>query len=110
MSTPLLLNNEHLRIYGRYLGQVDAFARSSCNSEKQAMPKDAWVLLYGLIARLNAEDEDDAFDGEFVAETTQQINQSCETKEVAIELRQLARDEAAWTEKRDTKRWWQFWK
>lgn len=78
------LTNEHLKIYKRYRGDVDMWARSRKKSER-IMTNELWEEIDGLLSRLEMRQKKLASDS-FNAEPNDRLSQLCSSPEIEQEL------------------------
>lgn len=85
----MVITEAMLRIYARFAGEADAFARLGTPAEHRVISDRDWYAVGELIQRI-AIVKSGAASAEFIAETEREVGQYAASSEAAQELWRLA--------------------
>ena len=83
-----MLTEEKLKIYKRYHGDIDSWARSGTKKEKSIIDDNDWYTIDGLLQDLYLINKGVASEG-FASSLSNRLKENCINNEVIEEIRKL---------------------
>lgn len=84
-----MITIDKIKIYKRFNGDVDGWARIGTAEEKSIMSDDDWFLIDGFIQDLSLVKKCLASDG-FMKSINEKLNENCDTDQTIQEIKDLA--------------------
>lgn len=84
-----MITIDKIKIYKRFNGDVDGWARIGTTEEKSIMSDGDWFLIDGFIQDLSLVKKSLASDG-FMKSITQRLNENCDSDETIRAIKDLA--------------------